>query len=89
MKVKICLIGKGIVGTSFLQLVKNKRDEFKQKFNLEIIVTSIFEHDGALIRDDGINVIEVLDADKDFRNLPYWKDHVNAKDLMPTLDANI
>ena len=47
MKVKICLIGKGIVGTSFLQLIKNKQDQFDQKFNLKIIVTSIFEYDGA------------------------------------------
>ncbi|MHA2281477.1 MAG: homoserine dehydrogenase [Promethearchaeota archaeon] len=89
MKIKICLIGKGIVGTSFLQLVKNKRDALKQKFNLEIIVSSIFEYDGALINDNGINIKEVLDADKDFRNLPYWKENVIAKDLIPTMDANI
>jgi len=89
MKVKICLIGKGIVGTSFLRLVENRRDEFKQKFNLEIIVSSIFEYDGVLIKEDGINIKEVLDADKEFRNLPYWKENVTAKDLIPTLDANI
>ncbi|MHA2036652.1 MAG: homoserine dehydrogenase [Promethearchaeota archaeon] len=89
MTVKICLIGKGVVGTSFLQLIKNKKAEFKQKFNLEIIVSSIFEFDGALINKDGINIKEVLDADKNFRNLPYWKENVSAKDLIPTLDANI
>ncbi|MHA1933387.1 MAG: homoserine dehydrogenase [Promethearchaeota archaeon] len=89
MKVKICLIGKGVVGTSFLQLVNNKKDELKQKFNLEIIVSSIFEYDGALINEKGINIKEVLDVDKNFRNLPYWKENVSAKDLIPKLDANI
>lgn len=89
MKVKICLIGKGIVGTSFLQLIKDKRDAFKQKFNLEIIVNSIFEHDGALISENGLNLEEVLGADKDFRNLPYWQKNVRAIDLIPTLDATI
>ncbi len=89
MKVKVCLIGKGTVGTSFLQLVKNKRDDFKRKFNLEIIVSSIFEHDGALIAENGINIGEVLEAGKYFRNLPYWKEKVRAKDLISTMDANI
>ncbi|MHA2181744.1 MAG: homoserine dehydrogenase [Promethearchaeota archaeon] len=89
MKVKICLIGKGVVGTSFLQLVNNKRDELKQKLNLEVIVSSIFEHDGALINENGINIEEVLDVDKDFRNLPYWKENVIAKDQISKLEADI
>jgi len=89
MRVKICLIGKGTVGTSFLKLVNIKKEEFKQKFNLEIIVTSIFEHDGALIKENGINLKEVLDAETNFRNLPYWKKNVSAKELIPTLNANI
>ena len=89
MRVKICLIGKGTVGTSFLKLVNIKKEEFKQKFNLEIIVTSIFEHDGALIKENGINLKEVLDAETNFRNLPYWKKNISAKELIPTLDAHI
>jgi homoserine dehydrogenase len=89
MNVKICLIGKGNVGTSFLQLVHNKKDEFERKFNLKIIMTSIFERDGALIKKDGINLKEVLIVDTNFRNLPYWKKNISAKDLLPTLDANI
>ena len=89
MRVKICLIGKGTVGTSFLKLVNIKKEEFKQKFNLEIIVTSIFEYDGALINESGINLGEVLDAGTNFRNLPYWKKNVSAKELIPTLNANI
>jgi len=89
MKVKICLIGKGTVGTSFLKLLNLKKEEFKQKFNLEIIVTSIFEYDGALIEENGINLTEVLDAEANFRNLPYWKKNISAKELIPSLNANI
>jgi len=89
MRVKICLIGKGTVGTSFLKLVNIKKEEFEQKFNLEIIVTSIFEHDGALIKENGINLKEVLDAETNFRNLPYWKKNVSAKELIPTLNVDI
>jgi len=56
---------------------------------LELIVTSIFEYDGALIKENGINLKEVLDAKTNFRNLPYWKKNVSAKELIPTLNANI
>ncbi|MHA1986645.1 MAG: homoserine dehydrogenase [Promethearchaeota archaeon] len=89
MKVKVCLIGKGVVGSSFLELVRSKKDKFKNKFNLEVIVNSICEIDGALINKDGININEVLDAGNQFRNLPYWNEGVKAKELIPTLDANI
>jgi homoserine dehydrogenase len=89
MKAKICLIGKGTVGSSFLQLINNKMDYLKQKFNLDIVINSIFEFDGALIRENGIDINEVLDAGNNFKNLPYWKKDVKAKDLIPTLDANI
>ena len=89
MKVKICLIGKGTVGTSFLKLINLKKELFKQRFNLEIIVSSIFEYDGALINENGINLKEVLDAETSFRNLPIWQKNVSAKELIPTLDANV
>ena len=49
MDVKICLIGKGIVGSSLIQLLEAKKKYFKQEFKLNFIVNSIFEKDGALL----------------------------------------
>jgi len=89
MNVKICLIGKGIVGSSLLQLLNEKKQLFKQKFNLKITVNSIFESDGALIKDKGIDLKEILDVSDDFRNLPYWRRDVKAIDLISELDIDI
>lgn len=89
MNVKICLIGKGTVGTNFLQLIHNKRDILKEKFNLNIIITSIFEYGGALINDNGIDIKQVLDAGSNFRNLPYWNTDVTAIDLLSSIEADI
>ncbi|MFW9895409.1 MAG: homoserine dehydrogenase [Candidatus Thorarchaeota archaeon] len=89
MNVKICLIGKGTVGTNFLQLIHNKRDILKEKFNLNIIITSIFEYGGALINDNGIDIKKVLDAGSKFRNLPYWNANVTAIDLLSSIEADI
>jgi homoserine dehydrogenase len=74
MKVNICLIGKGIVGTSLLQLLLEKKEFLKRKFNLEFIVNSIIEKDGALINTSGIDLKEVIDAKENLRNLPYWEE---------------
>jgi homoserine dehydrogenase len=52
-------------------------------------VNSIFEEDGALINPNGIDLKEVLNADNDFKKLPYWKSEVTAKDTISNLDVNI
>jgi len=89
MNINICLIGKGIVGTSLIQLLYEKKKLFEQKFNLNFIVNSIFEIDGALINEKGINLKEVLDVGGDFRNLPYWRKDAKAIDLISKLDISI
>lgn len=86
---KIGLIGKGNVGSCFLQLLKEKREIFKKKFNFDFKVVAIFEFDGALIDENGIDLEEVLNKGKEFRKLSYWKKDVKAKDLFGKLDINI
>ncbi len=87
--VKICLIGKGHVGTSFLKILKEKEKELKNKFNFDYKIISIFEFDGALIKENGIDIDELLNKGKAFRELPYWKKGAKAIDLIPQLDVNI
>ena len=57
---RICLIGKGNVGTSLLQLLNDKKDELMKKFDISYKLIAIFEYDGALINEKGINIKEVL-----------------------------
>ncbi|MFX1278176.1 MAG: homoserine dehydrogenase [Promethearchaeota archaeon] len=89
MKVNVCLIGKGLVGTSLLQLLLEKKEFLKQKFNLDLIVNSILEKDGALINPSGIDLKEVIDANENFRNLPYWENKVSLLPSISRLDINI
>ncbi|MHA2393275.1 MAG: homoserine dehydrogenase [Promethearchaeota archaeon] len=89
MDIKICLIGKGIVGTSFLELLNEKEEEFSQKFNLRFIVNSIYEHDGALINEDGISLSEILEHRDDYRILPYWKNNIEPIESLSKSKINI
>jgi len=89
MELKICLIGKGNVGTCFLQLLKEKRDMIREIYNCECKFIAIFEHDGALINEDGINLEELLAQNTNFKKSPFWIKNVKAKDQISKLNINI
>lgn len=89
MEVKICLIGKGNVGTCFLQLLKEKRDNIRVNFNFNCKLVAIFEHDGALINNNGIDLENILEDNTNLRKNQYWKSNVKAQDLISTLDIDI
>ena len=89
MELKICLIGKGNVGTSFLQLLKERRNNIREIYNCNCKLVAIFEHDGAVINKDGIDLNELLAKSSNFRKNKFWKKDVKAKDLISKLDINL
>ena len=89
MEVKFCLIGMGNVGTSFLKLLKEKRESVRDKFNINTKLVAIFEYDGALINSNGIDLDDLLRDYSNLRNNQYWKSNVKAQDLISTLDIDL
>ncbi|MHA1257189.1 MAG: homoserine dehydrogenase, partial [Promethearchaeota archaeon] len=89
MEVKIGLIGMGNVGTCFLELLKEKREYIKVNFNFNYKLVAIFEHDGALINNAGIDLDNVLEDHINLRKNQYWKNNVKAQDLISTIDLDI
>ena len=89
MITRICLIGKGNVGTSLLQLLNDKKDELMKKFDISYKLIAIFEYDGALINEKGLNIKEVLDKNENFRELSYWKKDIMAKEQISKLKLDI
>jgi len=89
MEVKICLIGMGNVGTSFLKLLKEKRENIVDKFNFKPKLIAIFEHDGALINSNGIDIDNLLMDHSNLRKNQYWISNVKAQDLISTLEIDI
>ncbi len=88
MEAKICLIGKGNVGTSFLQLLKEKRTVLKKKFDFSFKIVAICEQDGALIDENGISLDGLLEKGKDFRELVCWKKEINVKEVISRVKIN-
>jgi homoserine dehydrogenase len=89
MELKICLIGKGNVGTCFLKLLKEKRKIIRELYNCECKLLAIFEHDGVLINENGIDIDDLFSKSTDFRTTKFWKKNLKAKDLISKLDINI
>jgi homoserine dehydrogenase len=89
MELKVCLIGKGNVGNCFLKLLREKRKFIKESYNCDCKVIAIFEHDGALINEDGIGLDKILSKVYDFRKTKFWKKDVKAKDIISKLNIDL
>jgi len=89
MEAKVCLIGYGNVGKSFIKLMAEKNPFFRKQLNLEIKLIAIFEYDGALINQTGLDLVEIIENAKNFRKLAYWKKDLTFKEEISNLDVDI
>ncbi|MFX1500017.1 MAG: homoserine dehydrogenase [Promethearchaeota archaeon] len=89
MELKICLIGKGNVGTCFLHLLKEKRSIIRENYHCNCKLVAIFEYDGALINDNGIDLDELLANSNNLRKNKFWKKEMKAKDQISKLDIDL
>lgn len=87
--IKLILVGKGNVGNSLIKLLIDKKELFKSKYGIELITIAIFEFDGALIKEDGLNLQEIMEKGTEFRNLNYWNNNILAKDKIKELNADV
>ena len=90
MDAKIGLIGYGNVGASFLKILKEKRQLLSKNFKLDCKVIAIFEYDGALLKEDGIDLEFLLNKGDKYRELAFWKKDVGfTSNLISKLGINI
>ena len=89
MDIKIGLIGMGNVGSSFISIMQEKKEALKDNFDLSFKIVGIFEIDGALINENGIDTKELIDMGVDFRKSPYWKKGIKAKELIKSLNIDV
>ncbi|MBN1800060.1 MAG: homoserine dehydrogenase [Candidatus Lokiarchaeota archaeon] len=89
MEQKVCLIGKGTVGSSLLKLLIEKRKEIKDKFGIAYKFVAIFEFDGALIDEEGLDIEQIDQMGVNFRNSKSWKLGIKILDHITQLDLDI
>jgi homoserine dehydrogenase len=85
----LCLIGKGKVGTQFLKLLQKRQEKLKAKFGISFRLIAIFEYDGALINQNGLDLPKIIESGKNFRKLKDWKDNIKALDYLSKLNIDV
>jgi homoserine dehydrogenase len=86
---KIGLIGKGVVGTCFLQLLNEMKKELEVKHKALCKVVAVFKSDGALIEKDGLDLDELVRNFNSLKESNLWIRDAKAIDYISKLDLNI
>lgn len=87
--INLCLIGKGTVGTCLLNLLNNREKEFNEKFGISFKVKAIFEYDGALLNENGLDLGLILNKEQDFRELDDWKENIRAINYLSKINVDM
>ena len=58
----LCLAGAGHVGSGFLAILQNRRDELAVKYGIDLRVTAVAEYGGCAVDPVGLDIGEVLAA---------------------------
>ncbi len=93
--VKIILCGCGGVGKEFLQLIADRYEEIKEKYNLNLVVCAAVDCHGAAIADSesGLPIIRFVDYVKqgnEVQTFPvYGIDGISGVDVINQLSADV
>ncbi len=79
MTFRVGLIGKGNVGSCFLELLKAKESFMKDTLNEKVKITGIFKSDGALLDDQGLNISRVIAHKHEINTMEQWHANISAK----------
>lgn len=59
---KLTLIGCGTVGIKFLELIRDKEQDLKDRYNLEISIVGAVDSSGAAINENGLDIDTLIDT---------------------------
>lgn len=89
--VRLVLIGFGVIGRGFAQVLLNKHEYIKNRHGLDLKVVAIGEYNGCLVDDSGIDLSSAISARAQGRwldTLPQWS-NLSSKEMLKTIDADI
>ncbi|MHA1818926.1 MAG: homoserine dehydrogenase [Promethearchaeota archaeon] len=86
--VNLAIIGMGVVGRQVIKIIHDNHDEYLREYNIDIKIVAIFEIDGALINEEGLNLDEIINT-KNIRDLKDWKPGIKAINEIKKINADI
>ena len=92
IRVKIVLAGFGNVGKGFLQVLQEKKQFCRSRYNLDIEVHSIFRRGSALLSPRPLNIKEILEkysSSFSFEENHLWKPGLELKDALDSIEPGV
>ncbi|MHA1372313.1 MAG: homoserine dehydrogenase [Promethearchaeota archaeon] len=87
-KYKLGLVGLGTVGKALISILFRKKDFIRERYGIGFDVPVIFEFDGMLQDDGGLDLKEIINTGN-IRALSAWISGANATDEIGKLDFDI
>lgn len=91
-RVKIILAGFGNVGKGFLQVLQEKKQFCRSRYNLDLKIHSIFRQGGALLSPRPLNIKDILErysSPSSFKENPCWKPGLVLKDVLESIQPGV
>jgi len=89
-KVRILIIGFGVIGSGVARAISEKREFISDKYGIDFEVVGIGERDGCVVCPEGIDAMEAYKLKQGALNKhPCWKDDVSSIDLIKDANADI
>jgi homoserine dehydrogenase len=91
-RVKIVLAGFGNVGKGFLQVLQEKKQFCRSRYNFEAEVHSIFRRGSALLSSRPLNIKEILkkySSSSSFKENSFWKPRLELKDTLDSIEPGV
>ena len=89
--VKVIVLGFGVIGRGFADLLLKKQNFLKTKYDLDLKVVGVGEYNGCLVNENGIDLKKALDLRERGEWLdshPDWKS-ISSNKLLETVDADV
>jgi homoserine dehydrogenase len=90
-KVRLLLLGFGVIGRGFAKVLAEKSDYIKKKHGVELVVVGVGEYNGCLVGENGVDLKAALDLREKGKWLdqhPQWK-KMPTKDMIKSIAADI
>ncbi|MBD3187643.1 homoserine dehydrogenase [Candidatus Bathyarchaeota archaeon] len=87
-EIKVSFIGAGTVGRSLIAMLDGKHHLIERKYGIRFKLVAIFEYDGALIDEQGVD-IQSLVYGKNMRRMDAWKPGITALETIESLDFDL
>ncbi|MDI6888519.1 MAG: homoserine dehydrogenase [Methanocellales archaeon] len=90
-KVRILIIGFGVIGSGVARVISEKREFIRSKYGIDFKLVGIGEHNGCIVCPNGIDPMRAYELKREstLNRHPCWKDKMNSIDLIKEANADI